>query len=61
MHRTISRQDCLDVATLKERSRLAQITDITLLKQLALRWCKSYGYKLGGYTGNDSWDVWYDN
>ena len=55
-------KDCLSVATEEEGDRLDNITDINLLKTLAIRWCCKYGYKLGGYLGwsksdSYSWDA----
>ena len=53
----ITRADCISVSTGEEKTRLAYITDIALLKKLAMRWCSKNGYKLGGYLGGDKWDA----
>lgn len=53
----ITLQDCLLMATLKEKVRLSMISDIKLLKRLAQNWCDFNGYKLGGYLGNEKWDA----
>lgn len=53
----VTKQDCLSVATKKEKVRLSQISDLALMKALANLWCSQNSYKLGGYLGKDSWDA----
>lgn len=53
----ITLQDCLSVATPKEKIRLSMIRDGALLGTLVKRWCDMNGYKPGGYLGNDKWDA----
>ncbi len=53
----ITKTDCLSVATKDERLRLDMITDISLLKRLAKKWCDDKGFRLGGYLGNNCWDA----
>ena len=53
----ITLQDCLLIATPKEKVRLSMIRDMGLLKKLAQNWCDYNGYKLGGYLGNEKWDA----
>lgn len=55
-HKVIE-NDCLSVASKKEKQRLSQILDIALYKELAKRWCAEKGYNLYGYLGNLSWDA----
>lgn len=57
MYHKVTFQDCLEAATKAEAERLKNILDISLLKELALKWCEMNGYKLGGYLGHDCWDA----
>ena len=52
----VTKNDCLSVATDIEKMRLANITDIELLKELADRWGNKNGYKITYYIGNNCWD-----
>ena len=49
--------DCLEVATGSEKKRLTNVHDFYLMIALAKRWCVKYGFKLGGYLGDDKWDA----
>ena len=49
-------QDCLLMATPKEKDKLSMIQDLDLLKELAEDWCEMNSYKLGGYLGDVRWD-----
>lgn len=51
----VTYKDCLSVATKDERYKLTQITSMDLLADLAGRWCKRNGYRLGGYLGGKDW------
>lgn len=53
----VNLQDCLSVASPKEKVQLSMISDIELLKRLAIDWCDVNDYKLGGYLGNEKWDA----
>ena len=62
MYKKITEKDLLLIATEEEKNRLEIITDIYLLKRLALKWCTKNGYKLGGYLGHSKkegscWDA----
>lgn len=41
----------------KEAYRLALISDLDLMKDLATKYCTSVGRHLGGYRGGWAWDV----
>ena len=53
----VTRADCLIFATKDVEDRLNSITDMSILKALALLWCAMNGYRLGGYLGGDCWDA----
>lgn len=53
----VTKVEYLGVATKDEKMRLDNITDVSLEKTLALRWCDANGYNLGGYLGKGCWDA----
>ena len=55
----VTRNDCVSVADYADAHKLDFITDMSLLRKLANRWCDINGYKLGGYLGgkDNAWDA----
>ena len=53
----ITRDDCLTVATSEVKAKLDSITNIHILKALAVIWCEMNGYNLGRYISNNCWDA----
>ena len=56
IYHKVTKADCMEVATDIERERMANTTDMGLLRELAQRWCEKNGYILTYYLGNDCWD-----